>query len=205
MRLIGMLDSPYVRRVAVSLDLMGLTFAHEPLSVFRHFDAFAAINPIVKAPTLVLPDGTVLIDSTLILEHAERIADPGRSLTPADLGAHARGQRIIGIALAACEKAVQIVYERELRPPEKQHGPWIERVAGQLAAALGLLEAALPESSGWIGGERVTQADVTAAIAWRFTGEKLPDLIDPAERPRLAAHSRRAEALPSFAAWPYTE
>lgn len=35
MRLIGMLDSPYVRRVAVSLRFMGLPFRHEPLSVFR--------------------------------------------------------------------------------------------------------------------------------------------------------------------------
>ena len=36
MRLIGMLDSPYVRRVAVSLKLMKLPFELEQLSVFRN-------------------------------------------------------------------------------------------------------------------------------------------------------------------------
>ncbi|WP_411728455.1 hypothetical protein [Methyloglobulus sp.] len=34
---------------------------------------------------------------------------------------------LIGIALAACEKSVQkIIYERNLRPKEKQHQPWID-------------------------------------------------------------------------------
>jgi len=41
MRLIGMLDSPYVRRVAISLKYMGLAFDHEPVSVFRDYDTFA--------------------------------------------------------------------------------------------------------------------------------------------------------------------
>jgi glutathione S-transferase len=45
MQLIGMLDSPYVRRVAVSLKLLGIPFEHRAVSVFRHFDAFASINP----------------------------------------------------------------------------------------------------------------------------------------------------------------
>lgn len=58
MRLIGMLDSPYVRRVAVSLQLLGLPFRHESLSVFRAYEQFRAINPVVKAPTLVCADGT---------------------------------------------------------------------------------------------------------------------------------------------------
>ena len=58
MKLIGMLDSPYVRRVAVSLQLLGVPFEHQSLSVFRTFDQFRQINPVVKAPTLVTGDGT---------------------------------------------------------------------------------------------------------------------------------------------------
>ncbi len=40
MKLIGMLDSPYVRRTAISLKLLGLSFEHASVSVFRHFDRF---------------------------------------------------------------------------------------------------------------------------------------------------------------------
>ena len=58
MLLIGMLDSPYVRRVAISLAVLGLPFEHRSVSVFRQFDEFAQINPIVKAPTLIEDDGT---------------------------------------------------------------------------------------------------------------------------------------------------
>jgi len=45
MQLIGMLDSPYVRRVAISLELLGLPFEHRSISVFRQFGEFAAITP----------------------------------------------------------------------------------------------------------------------------------------------------------------
>src|SRR5438067_287150 len=118
MKLIGMLDSPYVRRVAISLQLLGLEFEHQSLSVFRTFAEFQRINPVVKAPTFVCDDGAVLMDSTLILQYAEALAHP-RSLEPSDFPGLQHDLRLIGLALAACEKSVQIVYERGLRPPEK--------------------------------------------------------------------------------------
>lgn len=139
MQLIGMLDSPYVRRAAISLRLLGLAFEHRSVSVFSTFEQFQAINPVVKAPTLVCDDGTPLMDSTLIIDHAESIA--GRSLMPAGGAERLHALRVLGLALAACEKTVQIVYERKLRPPEKQHAPWVDRVRGQLAAAYAGLEA----------------------------------------------------------------
>ncbi len=202
MRLIGMMDSPYVRRVAISLKLMGLPFRHEPLSVFRNFDDFAAINPVVKAPTLVTDEGVVLLDSTLILAHVERLAAPERRLTPETIADHARAQRIIGLALAACEKAVQIVYETNLRPEDKQHQPWLDRVWGQLRAAYRLLEAECPDGEDWLFGTRPLQADITTAVAWRFTGHMLGSGIAAADHPRLARLSGRAEALPEFVSSP---
>lgn len=205
MRLIGMLDSPYVRRVAVSLKLMELPFDHEAVSVFRHFDQFSAINPVVKAPTLVTADGTVLMESSLILDFLERIALPERSLMPDDIAALARNQRLTGLALAACEKTVQIVYEHELRPQEKRHAPWIERVEGQLRAAYSLLEAEAG-SGEWLVAERPMQADVSVAVAYSFTRFILPEetleRIGFRELTRLAAFTQRAEALPAFVSTP---
>ncbi|EJL34771.1 glutathione S-transferase [Caulobacter sp. AP07] len=202
MRLIGMLDSPYVRRVAISLRLMGLPFDHEPVSVFRDYDAFAAINPVVKAPTLVTEAGVVLMDSGLILEHLERLAPAGRTLNPADLEGHARAQRIIGLALAACEKTVQLVYEFNLRPQDKQHAPWVDRVRGQLGEAYRLLEAAVAGETSWLLGSRPSQAGVTAAVAWSFTAFALPGAVEAGDHPALADLARRAEATPAFLATP---
>lgn len=202
MRLIGTLDSPFVRRVAVSARLMGIPFQHEPVSVFRDFEAFAAVNPVVKAPTLVTDDGTVLLDSTLILEHLESLAAPGRSLVPTDPGDRVRALRVIGLALAACEKTVQIVHERELRPAEKRHEPWLERVRGQLRAAYRLLNAEIGDGEAWLFGDRPSQADATAAVARRFTRHMLPGLIPAGGHPGATRLSERAEASAEFVATP---
>lgn len=102
MQLIGMLDSPYVRRVAISLRLLDVDFSHRSLSVFRHVEEFRAINPVVKAPSLVLDDGQVLMDSSLIIDLAEHQA--GRSLMPAEPAERVRATRLLGLALAACER-----------------------------------------------------------------------------------------------------
>jgi len=202
MRLIGMLDSPYVRRTAISMRFMGLPFAHESVSVFRHYAQFAAINPVVKAPTLVLDDGTVLMESGLILEYLEPLAAKERRLTPATAADHARVQRLVGLALAAAEKTMQIVYETELRPADKTHQPWLDRIDGQLRTAYGLLETEVGADRPWLVGERATQADITVAVAWRFTQIVLADRIKPADYPALARVSARAEALPEFLATP---
>ena len=207
MRLIGMLDSPYVRRVAVALNLMEVSFTHEALSVFRHFDDFAAINPVVKAPTLVTDDGTVLMDSTLILLFAERHAAPERRPVPTTAADAARALRRSGLALAACEKTVAMVYETGLRPEEKHHRPWLDRVEGQMRQAYRLLEAEMPEDIGWSAADRPPQADVDAAVAWAFTRFALSEVASDAipaaaEHPRLAALSARAEALAAFRAAP---
>lgn len=202
MRLIGMMDSPYVRRVAISLEFLGLPFDHEPLSVFSQFDAFAAINPIVKAPTLIADSGVVLMDSTLILQALERLAAPERSLTPVSEDDFLRTQRLVGLALAACEKTVQIVYERNLRPAEKYHEPWVDRVRGQLLAACRLLDAEAGSKSGWLLGSRPTHADIAVGVAWRFSRDVLPDVIAGDDFAGLSAFSIRAEGTPEFLACP---
>jgi glutathione S-transferase len=199
-----MLDSPYVRRVAVSLQLLGLPFGHQSVSVFRSFAQFQRINPVVKAPTLVCDDGTVLMDSTLILQYAEALAHP-RSLVPTAPAALARDLRLTGLALAACDKSVQIVYEHELRPPEKRHAPWLERVTGQLQAAFGQLEQALAQQPLAADSRTLTQAGVSTAIAWHFVQRLLPQVVPAAQYPRLAAFSEAAEALPEFRAAPHGE
>ena len=202
MQLIGMLDSPYVRRVAISLKVLGLAFEHRPLSVFRDFDTFAAINPAVKAPTLVADDGTVLLDSTLILQYAASLA--GRDLMPVEPAARLKALSLIGFALAACEKTVQIVYETRLRPAERQHAPWLDRVQRQLGGAFAVAEQAVANASPWLFADRPLQPDITVAVAWRFARSAIPDVAAvSAERfPALAALSARAEALPEFVSTP---
>ena len=202
MQLIGMLDSPYVRRVAVSMKLMGIDFEHQAVSVFRHFERFRAINPVVKAPTLVCDDGTVLMDSTLILDHLEGLVEPGRRLMPAGGKARLEALRLTGLALAACDKGVSLIYEREQRPPEKRHDPWVERSLGQALAAYAELEDAAGHAGPWLQGEGPGAADVVTAVAWRFGQYYNAELVPAWKFPALVRFSAQAEALPAFASTP---
>jgi glutathione S-transferase len=201
-KLIGMLDSPYVRRVAISLQLLGLRFEHQSLSVFRTFDRFRTINPVVKAPTFVCDDGEVLMDSTLILEYAEQLARP-RSLLPSGLPAVQHDLRLTGLALAACEKSVQIIYERSQRPPEKLHEPWVNRVTGQLLAAYDALENEIAKRPPPVTSGAILQGGLTTAVAWHFTQQTLPEVVSVDTFPKLRAYSSAAEALPEFRAAPH--
>ena len=200
MQLIGMLDSPYVRRVAVALIAAGVPFEHRPISLFRHIEAFSAINPLLKAPTLVTDDGVVLIDSTLILDYLLSAYPAFAALTPSTPADRPRALRLAGLALAVMEKAVQLHYERALRPAEKRHQPWVDRITGQLHEGLGALDRELP-TSGWIGGA-LGLADIAAACAYGFAIGTVGDLVDLRPYPNLAAFSARAEALPAFRAAP---
>ena len=200
MILVGMPDSPYVRRCLVSLKLMGVPFEHQAVSVFRHMDRFREINPVIKAPSFVCDDGTVLMDSTLILDYLETCVEPGRALMPPPGPARREALRIIGLAMAAAEKCVSIVYEKERRAVID--APWMERVTSQANTAFAELEKTAKRAGPWLQGERLTAADIAVACTWRF-GQYYDSKEIPASRyPALVAHSERAEALPEFKSTP---
>jgi len=206
MQLIGYMDSPFVRRVAITMQFLGIEYQHRELSIFRDFDEFRAINPMVKVPTLVLDDGEVLIDSGLIIDYLEsQLAH--RSLMPRDADKYRKAGQFIGASLVAMEKVAQLIYETAHRPEQRQHGPWIKRLEQQLQGALEMMESYIPAGagSGWLLGNDVTQADITLAVTWRFILHNNIDSIDPKNYPALAEFSARAEALPEFMACPLSD
>lgn len=203
MQLIGMLDSPYVRRAAISLRMLGIPFEHRSLSVFRDFDTFRAINPLVKAPTLVCDDGHVLVDSSLIIDYAETLA--GRSLMPSEPGARRDALRLVGVSLVVCEKAVQHFYEHK-RAPDLRDASWLHRVHGQLRDACALLGEALGTAPAdrWLCGDAPTQADISVGVAWTFTQVVAAEIVSARDHPAFAGFAARTERQPDFMALPPT-
>jgi glutathione S-transferase len=198
MLLVGMLDSPYVRRAAITGTLLGLEFEHRSVSVFRHMDEFRAINPLIKAPTLVCDDGTAISESLLIIQHFEDLA--GRSLRPLETDARVRDLALTGIGIVAADKAVAVEYERK-RPEAQRYAPWQERIVTQLHTALDLLDEAAARG-GLTAGPELLPCDIAAAIAWGFCRFVIPDVAPEERWPALAAQARACEALDVFQAWP---
>lgn len=203
MKLIGMLDSPYVRRVAVCLDLLGVSFDHEPVSVFSTFERFQKINPVVKAPTLVCDDGGILMDSALILQYIESERREPSPLWSTDSRQRLLQYRALSYASAACEKVVQLVYEVQLRPAAAQHEPWKTRVRSQMLAAFAALESQPPgPDTGPLQPKDLDHAVIWSAIVWQCARALIPSEVPADLCPRLARLWQQCEALPVFRKYP---
>lgn len=196
MKLIGLYDSPYVRRVAVSLRLYGIGFEHVALSVFRHQDEMRKINPLLKVPMLMLDDGEKLLESSFILDYLDGEVPPEKRLTPVSGAARRQVQQQCATALLAAEKTAQVVYETTLRPKEFSYGPWVDRCTSQMHTAFALMES-LPQSN-VLTGAPLTQADVTRAVVYRFARYVLPAEFPSGRYPQLERLSAYCEALPAF-------
>lgn len=202
MKLIGMLDSPYVRRVAICLDVLDVPFEHEAVSVFSTFERFRAINPVVKAPTLVCDDGGVLMDSSLILQYVESTFLKGPSpLWSSDPALRLLQFRAVSFGLAGTEKCAQLVYETSLRPPEAQYEPWKQRLRMQMRAAFEALEQ-LTVTGPALAELGYNHATLWSAVAWQFANAQLPQLLPEQDFPHLAALSREFEPRAVFQRYP---
>ncbi len=197
MILVGRYRSPFTRRVAITMRLYGLAYEHRPITAFASLEDVQALNPVGRVPALILDDGEVLFDSTAILDYLDERAGANTALTPPAGPERRRVLRLVALALGVTEKTVAVVYERNRRPPDKQHEPWIERCAGQAAAGLAALERIAPAP--WLCGADMTQADVTAGVMVDFVRLTTPELLPPGRYPNLQALAARCAELPAFA------
>ena len=154
MKLIGNFLSPYVRRVAVSLNILELPFELEQLFVFKEPDLVRRHNPLVRIPVLVLDDGPALVESSAILDEIDRMVGPERCLTPSGGVQRRRVVQTTAIAVACAEKAQWAFYEGRVRPAEKIYAPWIEHNENQVLGGFEHLNVAASkiDAGGWIAG-----------------------------------------------------
>jgi glutathione S-transferase len=201
MLLIGMLDSPFVRRVAISMRMLGMTYEHGNWSVGRDFERIRQYSPLGRVPALVLEDGSVLVESAAILDYVDDQAGPGRALLPGTGLARRDSLQLMALAIGAAETARDTLYERLFRPADKLHQPWLDRRLSQMHAGLAELEqrAARRAPGGWLVGEQLTQADITATCCFTFVGDAIP-LPAEAPYPTLRALAARCEQRPEFVA-----
>jgi glutathione S-transferase len=198
MILVGQHDSPYVRRVAVSLRLLGFDYEHDTRSVFGDFDAMRKLNPLGRIPSLVLDDGEVLIDSGAILDWLDQSVGPERALVPPAGSGRRRALRLIALATGAIDKVGAAAYERMIRPSELRWPEWILRCRTQGEGAIAALAG-----ERWPERDPIDQAAITTACMVRYVQMADPELVAPGRHPALDALSARCEARPEFrATWP---
>jgi len=200
MLLIGMFDSPFVRRVAITMKLLGMPFEHGNWSVGKDFERIREYNPLGRVPTLVTDDGERLMESAAILDYLDEIAGPERALLPPAGAERRQALNLMALATGAAEKGVLQVYERVFRPESRRHQPWVDRCRLQMSASLGAVDRYVGERGAgqWLVGKRMTQADITAVCVFTFLNDTLRVAQDEVMFESLATLATRCEALPVF-------
>lgn len=197
MILIGRYFSPFVRRSAVTLREYGIPYEQRALKVWDEADEVRAANPLGRVPALILDDGETIVDSAVILDALDHMVPADKALTPRDGRERRRVMSLVELGAGAAEKAVAAQYERAYKPAEKVHQPWIEHCEGQSKAGFEALDrmAEMP----WIAGEQMTQADITAVVAWEFLNVINLALAEQIDCPRLKEVVARVTDTPPFA------
>lgn len=197
MILIGQYDSPFVRRVAITLHCYALPFEHRPWSVWADASKIAAHNPLRRVPTLLLADGTALVETFAILDHVDELVPAERALLPASGSVRRDGLRVAALAAGIADKAVTLLYASlDLMQPS---ATWTNRCRSQINDTFALLEAERHSRSTpfWLG-DSLSHADIALACAYRFTRDAHPGVFDLSRFPNLTAQAERCEALPEF-------
>src|SRR3954469_18538786 len=138
MILLGQYDSPFVRRVAVTLRLYGVPYEHRRWSVWGDGDKIAAHNPLRRVPALVLDDGTTLVETFAIVDALDELVAPERALLPRSGPVRRDGLRIAGLSAGMGDKGASLMYEPMFRKVPSQ--VWMDRCTTQITGTLEALE-----------------------------------------------------------------
>ncbi|MFT4929049.1 MAG: glutathione S-transferase [Phenylobacterium sp.] len=199
MTLYGICVSPYVRKVYVVAEKLGLEFDNVPFTPFNKPDNFNDISPLGKMPLLVDGDLT-LADSSIICDYL--VNQYGNNeFYPTDPATRGKA---LWFEEYADTKLVEVLgglfYERVLAPKFTQDPTNQDRVDDILTNLLppvqDYLESNLPDT-GFILGE-MSIADI--AITTHFINASYAQYqVDGEKWPKLAAYIAMMLALPCFA------
>lgn len=197
MLLIGRDLSPFTRRVAISLSLLGFSHERKQLSTATDSAEVRGFNPLGRVPALVLDDGEVLIDSAAILDYLDQTVGAERALIPLSGPDRRHVLKLTAIAQGVMEKAVAAYYERTRRPPETRYAPWLQLLEDQVRAGLSALECSAGTDD-WLALGRMTQADISTVCAIDFVAVTSPHLLDDLPLPGLRTLAARMGGLAPF-------
>ena len=171
--------SPFVRKVRIAADLLGLSDRLAVVSADTNdpADDLRRQNPLGKIPTLVLDDGRTLYDSSVIVGYLDELGGGGVIPAGPDRFVALTHQ---ALADGLMEAALLQVYEGRFRPAERHEPKWLDHQADKVRRALDHLVAheAGPPPTFHIG--HIAQACALGYLDLRFAGawrETHPELV----------------------------
>jgi glutathione S-transferase len=186
MKLIGSLASPFVRKVRIVMAEKKLDYAFELDNVWSPETAISLSNPLGQVPCLMMEDGSMMIDSRVIVEYLDTLT-PVCKLLPANGNGRERADIKCWEALAdgILDAGVAMRLERTLRPSEQRSDAWVERQKKKVTLGLAALSLRLGESP-YCAGKNYSLADVAVGCALGWLSFRFADIDWRGEHPNLA-------------------
>ncbi len=167
----GVPASPFVRKARIAADVCGLTDRVEVEAADTNDanDTLRRQNPLGKIPALVLDDGTVLYDFTVIVEFFDDRAGGGVIIPRGD--ARFPVLALQSLADGLMDAAVLQVYEGRYREPETHSQRWLDHQKGKVTRALASLEATPPKLAAKPDAGAIAVACALGYLDFRFSGK----------------------------------
>jgi len=197
MKLFIATPSPFARKVRVALQEKRIDCEVVVENPWLPDTEMARVNPLGKVPALVLDDGTVVHDSSVIVEYLETL-DREPRLLPAPGELRVAHRQVEAVADGVCDAVVLTVLERT-RPAAQQSADWLARQRRKVekgVAELDRMLAGRPTYTPFGFG----LAEISAVCALGYLDVRLRDYDWRAAAPRLAPWFTAMDARPSFAA-----
>jgi glutathione S-transferase len=190
MRLYNGPTSPFGRKVAVLYRELGLAVEEVEIDVYKA-EFLDVLNPLRQIPTLELPTGGAMFDSTVISLYLIELASRPDVLPEAN-------KWDIFTCCSLCNGLMEAVLQRRMETlrPEKERSPSvIDKLEVRIRRAVSSLAAALER----FNGDQLRLDRIAAACALDYTSFRF-DSEWKEQHPSLAAWCASYTARPSFEA-----
>ncbi len=199
--------STYSQKVLIALAEKGIECETEEIMLFDEAQrtAYREVYPLGKIPLLVLDDGHMIPESSIIVEYLDTHFDGGTGLIPADPDESRKVRfRDRMLDLYVNEPVTTLVFQ-SWKPEAERDAERIERARETLAVMYRYIDGELADKT-WMHGDAFTLADCAAAPPLFYAREVAP--FD--DHPNVVAYFERLCARPSYAgvvaaAAPYLE
>jgi glutathione S-transferase len=175
--------SPYGRKTRMAVLIHKLTDRIDlvPADTLDETDTIRQQNPLGKIPCLLLPDGSAIYDSKVIVEYFDSISDQ-RPLVPTS--GRTRFDVLTRAVLAdgITDAALLMVYEGRFREPAQISERWLAHQRGKIERALTAISKAPPPTreadlSSLALGCALGYLDWRQPVSWRDAHPKLVDWL----------------------------
>ena len=197
MKLIGSVNSPYVRKVRIVMAEKKLDYQFAPEDVWGS-DTIPASNPLGKVPCLVMEGGEAVFDSRVIVEYldsrsplARLIPEPNRERTEVRTW-EALADGILDAAILA-----RLEQTWPGRSAEQRCQAWVDRQMHKVHASVAAISTGLADKP-WCSGIHLSLADIAVGCALGYVDFRFPQIDWRAPHPNLARLADKLAARQSF-------